>query len=82
MLLILKNKIYVSIVLGVWEQNFSIYNKGRNNIFKFQLIWDFPDGPVVKTSPSSAGGAGSIPGRGAKIPHAWWPKNQNIFAIL
>ena len=25
---------------------------------------------MVKTSPSNAGGAGSIPGRGAKIPHA------------
>ena len=23
------------------------------------------------------GGAGSIPGRGAKIPHAVWTKNQN-----
>ena len=33
---------------------------------------------MVKTSPSNAGGAGSIPGRGAKIPHALWPKNQNI----
>ena len=33
---------------------------------------------MVKTSPSSAGGAGSIPGRGAKIPHASQPKNQNI----
>ena len=39
---------------------------------------DFPGGPVVKTSPSNAGGAGSIPGRGAKIPHALRPKNQNI----
>ena len=39
---------------------------------------DLPGGPVVKTSPSNAGGAGSIPGRGAKIPHASWPKNQNI----
>ena len=38
---------------------------------------DFPGGPVVKTSPSNAGGAGSIPGRGAKIPHASRPKNQN-----
>ena len=37
-----------------------------------------PGGPVVKTSPSSAGGEGSIPGWGAKIPHALWPKNQNI----
>ena len=33
---------------------------------------------MVKTLPSDAGGAGSIPGQGAKIPHASWPKNQNI----
>ena len=39
---------------------------------------DFPGGPVVKTSPSNAGGAGSIPGRGAKIPHALQPRKQNI----
>ena len=39
---------------------------------------DFPGGPVVKTSPSSAGGVGSVPGQGAKIPHASEPKNQNI----
>ena len=39
-------------------------------------FWDFPGGPVVRTLPSSAGGAGSIPGQGAKIPHALWPKNQ------
>ena len=38
---------------------------------------DFPGGPVVKTSPSNAGDAGSIPGPGAKIPHASWPK-QNV----
>ena len=38
----------------------------------------FPGGPVVKTSPSNAGGAGLIPSRGAKIPHASRPKNQNI----
>ena len=42
------------------------------------LIWDFPGGPVVKTSPSNAGGEGSIPGQGAKIPHPSWPKNQNV----
>ena len=39
---------------------------------------DFPGGPVFKTLPSNAGGAGSIPGQGAKIPHASWPKHQNI----
>ena len=32
--------------------------------------WDFPGDPVVKTSPSNAGGGGLIPGRGVKIPHA------------
>ena len=37
-------------------------------------IRDFPEGPVVKTLPSNAGGAGSIPGREAKIPHASQPK--------
>ena len=31
---------------------------------------DFPGGPVVKNPPTNAGNAGSIPGRGTKIPHA------------
>ena len=39
---------------------------------------DFPGSPVVTTLPSNAAGTGSIPGRGAKIPHASQPKNQNI----
>ena len=34
---------------------------------------DFPGSPVVKTLPSNAGGVGSIPGWGAKIPHASQP---------
>ena len=42
------------------------------------MWWDFPSSPVVKTLPSSAGGAVAIPGWGAKIPHASWPKNENI----
>ena len=33
---------------------------------------------MVKISPSNAGCAGSIPGQGAKIPHASGPKDQNI----
>ena len=33
---------------------------------------------MVGTSPSNAVGAGSIPGHGARIPHASRPKNQNI----
>ena len=41
---------------------------------------DFPDDPVVKTT--TAGGTGSIPGWGTKIPHATWQgkkkkKNKN-----
>ena len=35
---------------------------------KKNRVWDFPGGPVVKTLHFHAGGAGSIPGRGAKIP--------------
>ena len=35
----------------------------------------FPGGPVAKTSPSNAGGMGSVPGQRAKIPHGSWPKN-------
>ena len=31
---------------------------------------------MVKTSPSNAGGAGSIPGRGARIPQASRPKKE------
>ena len=37
---------------------------------------DFPGGPVVKAHASTAGGAGSIPGRGTKILHAARPINK------
>ena len=37
---------------------------------------DFPGSPVVKTLPSDAGGAASIPCEGAKIEHASQPKKQ------
>ena len=37
-----------------------------------------PGGSVVKTSPSSSGGVGSVPGQGTKIPRASWPKYQSI----
>ena len=33
---------------------------------------------MVKTFPLNAEGADSIPGWGARIPHASWPKNQNL----
>ena len=55
----------------------SITGKENGNL---KMSWprDFPGGPVVKTLPSNAGGAGLIPGWGAKIPHTSRPKNQNI----
>ena len=45
-------------------------------IIKNNLFEDLCDGPVVKTSPSSVRGVGSIPR--AKMPHGLWQKNQNI----
>ena len=36
---------------------------------KIDSFRDFPDGPVVKNLPSSAGDAGSIPDLGTKIPY-------------
>ena len=39
-------------------------------------MWDFPGGPVVKTPPFNAGCVDLIPGLGAKIPHALWPKKK------
>lgn len=30
---------------------------------------------MVKTPPSKAAGAGLVPGQGAEIPHALWPKH-------
>jgi len=48
------------------------------NTLKSNCSQDFPGGPIVKTSPSSAGGLGLISGWGAEIPHALWLKNQNM----
>ena len=42
------------------------------------LRWRLPCGPVVKTLPSNTGGASSIPGGGAKMPHVSQPINQNV----
>ena len=53
-------------------------NRRQKQYIKVEARDDFPGGPVVKTSPSSAGSAGSIPGWGAEIPHVSRPKNQNI----
>ena len=42
-------------------------------------MWDFPGSPMVKTMPSNAGGAGSIPGWGIKIPCAMQAKQKNAY---
>ena len=39
-------------------------------------------GVVVQTSPSKAGGVGSILGWGTKIPHASWPKKKKPEAMF
>ena len=52
--------------------------KSSRSEFLVSYSWNFPGGPVVKTSASNAGSAGLIPVWGAKIPHASWPKNQNM----
>ena len=52
--------------------------KITNYGFKISSNWDFSGNPVVKISPSNAGGTGSIPGCRGKIPHTSGPKSQNI----
>ena len=51
----------------------------EHKLFLVSIIWgNFPGGPVIKTLPSNVRGMGLNPGWRAKIPHALWPKNQNI----
>ena len=68
--------------VGVFKQKVS---KISRKPLKMPPSWDLPEGPVVKTSFSNAGGAGSISGQGAKITYTWRPKtkmwNRNNFVI-
>ena len=50
--------------------------------YKKWSIWDFPGSPVVKILPSNEGGVDLIPGWGARIPHAFQPKNQNKTEVI
>ena len=52
----------------------STYKEREGNTQKC-LMRDYPGGPLIKTSPSKAGGASSIPDQKAKIPHASGPKS-------
>ena len=56
----------------------AIFLNGGTTICQLEVdqFWDFPGGPVVKTSPSNAGGVGSTPCWRAKIPHASPPKKK------
>ena len=40
--------------------------------------WDFPGGPVVKTSPSDVGSVDSIPVAEARVHMLWGQKNWNM----
>ena len=42
---------------------------------------DLPGGPMVKTPSSKAGDAGSIPGRGTKIPHATGQLSPQLLSL-
>ena len=53
-----------------------------DNFFLYWLQWDFPGGPVVETSPSSARGLGLIPAWGAKIPTWVAAKKHKTEAIV
>ena len=46
----------------------------NTQVLKYSVPQVSPGRPVVNNSPSEAGNVGSIPGQGAKIPHASWPK--------
>ena len=51
---------------------FHSFNQSSTILCKMDIQFtdrDFPDGPVVKNPPSTAGDVGSIPGQQTKIPH-------------
>ena len=72
---------YKQAKLVEWRGDIGLRRVGKRQqkqYIKVEARDDFLGGPVVKTSPSSAGGACSIPGGGAKIPHASQSSNQSI----
>ena len=64
------------------EKKFKSLQKGQGDPSLERMAHGLPWPPVMKTSPSNEGGAGSTPGQGAKVPHASWPKNQNTKEAL
>ena len=50
--------------------------------FLKHFYWDLHGGPVVGTSPSNAGGAGSVAGWGAGILHASSYERDSVLFVL
>ena len=44
--------------------------RGGSVSSRARVVGDFPSSPLVKTLPCNAGSMGSVPGLGAKLPHA------------
>ena len=59
---------------AIWQQSSNVFLTFKSCTIRPNLqdinSRDFPGGPVVKNPPSNAVNAGSILGRGTKIPHA------------
>ena len=62
--------------LPLTKQPWASLHLGSENRYLKVILWGFPGGPVVRTSPSNSEGVGLIPGWGAKISHALWPKHK------
>ena len=55
------------IITEIWKQSKCPWT---DEWIKKMWCWDFPGGPVIENLPSNAGDPVSIPGQGAKVPHA------------
>ena len=59
-----------------WNTTEQLTSSLSLRVYLNTLTGDFPGSPEVKTLPFNAGGAGSIPGQRAKMPHASQPKKK------
>ena len=67
-----------------WVKNLNRhFSKKDIHIANKNIKRGLPDSPVVRLRGSTAGGIGSIPGQGAKIPHAAvWPKTTTTTTTI
>ena len=66
---------------ALWEKIPKIGSKSKRLLLKLDF-GDFFGGEVVKTSPSSAGGKGSIPGWGSHSPNLVAGKPEHKAAVI